>query len=180
MKRSYTYFFFSVVFGAISSGYGFLPSGSSELSEIEGQRNITERSLEPPIDLTKTGYYMKGCYKSDQKPVLVEDCLQLMENIKNNQDPVECGPGCCRYLPYKSCAVFFMVSSSAKRNYQIAEFSLGDTISGTMRNCQEQNSESYPGGWYSFYTPENVEWESQNPNSPDYPPVITAVTATPN
>ncbi|KAI8444968.1 hypothetical protein BY996DRAFT_8030598 [Phakopsora pachyrhizi] len=78
-------------------------------------------------------------------------------------------------LPSKTSFQLTWLQLPCKKAYlflftKITTSSLVDTISGTMRNCQE-NQESFAGGWYSFYTPENVEWDKQNPSSSDYPPV---------
>ncbi|KAI8446438.1 hypothetical protein BY996DRAFT_1434397 [Phakopsora pachyrhizi] len=179
MKRPSALVVLLGILGVVTSVSGSVPHKILKRNEEKFRGNITGRCLEPPVDLTSAGYFTKSCYKSDQRTALIEDCLQLKENIKNNQELIECGPGCNKFVPYKSCAVFLMVTESAKKNYQITTSSLVDTISGTMRNCQE-NQESFAGGWYSFYTPENVEWDKQNPSSSDYPPIITAVAAAPN
>ncbi|KAI8448702.1 hypothetical protein BY996DRAFT_7563764 [Phakopsora pachyrhizi] len=79
-------------------------------------------------------------------------------------------------LPSKTSFQLTWLQLPCKKAYlflftKITTSSLVDTISGTMRNCQE-NQESFAGGWYSFYTPENVEWDKQNPSSSDYPPTL--------
>ncbi|CAH7666641.1 expressed protein [Phakopsora pachyrhizi] len=184
MKLSTAFFIILVILlgalGVASSASDFEHHEFLRRKEKKFVLNETENSSNKSVDLTKTGYYSKNCYGPRESEILIEDCLKLQDNIKNNTEIIKCGPACSMYVHYKSCAVFLMVMESAKKDYRISTYSLNDTIAGTLRNCHKNKKEKkFTGGWYSFNTPENIEWEKQNPSSSDYPPIITAVAATP-
>ncbi|CAH7683228.1 hypothetical protein PPACK8108_LOCUS16642 [Phakopsora pachyrhizi] len=103
MKRPSALVVLLGILGVVTSVSGSVPHKILKRNEEKFRGNITGRCLEPPVDLTSAGYFTKSCYKSDQRTALIEDCLQLKENIKNNQELIECGP-----------VIFFLNKSSAK------------------------------------------------------------------